>query len=383
MPNYNKNSGLYIHIPFCETKCLYCNFFSCTNIKDNDSFKKYLDYLLLEYKLHIDKVNNINIDTIYIGGGTPSIIPYKLYEFFFSSLFDLIDLSSIKEFTIECNTHHINKEILSFLGNYKNIRLSLGVQSLDDNILKKINRLSNQNEIYNAFKCIENDNNINNISLDFICGLPDSSIDTTPNDIKNSLNLLSKTNHISLYYLELEDKINIQKKWSNSLLSEDDLIKSFSKSLNILNDFGFYRYEISSFAKNKNSFSKHNMHYWDIDDYIGLGLSAVGCYNDKRYKNTLSLKTYYDFISNGNLPIDSVDILDHNKKEKEFILLHLRKTDGIDITKYDQIFNEKFCVKYDSVLKKYKTYFNISNNNSLKIKDKYKNYTDEITVLFF
>lgn len=382
LDNSNNNSGLYIHIPFCETKCLYCNFFSCTNIKESDSFKKYLDYLILEYTLHLDKTPNINIDTIYIGGGTPSIIPYKLYEGFFSSLFDILDLNSIKEFTIECNTHHITKDFLSFLGEYKNIRLSLGVQSLSDHVLKKVNRLSNKNEIYNAFTCIENNNNINNVSLDFICGLPESNINTTSNDIKNSLNLLSKTKHISLYYLELEDKVNIKKKWSDSLLNEESLVASFDKCLNTLNDFGFYRYEISNFSKSEHTFSKHNMHYWDLDDYIGLGLSAVGCYNDKRYKNTLSIKKYYDFISNGNLPIDSVDILDHRKKEKEFIFLHLRKTDGIDIKKYGEMFNEHFTLKYNTILEKHKTYFDILNNN-IKIKDKYKNYTDEITVLFF
>lgn len=378
-----KNSGLYIHIPFCESKCFYCNFFSCTNIKDNDSFKKYLEYILLEYKLHLDKTNNLNIDTFYIGGGTPSIIPYKLYDNFLNSLFKTLDLGSIKEFTIECNPHHITKDLLSFLGEYKNIRLSLGIQTLDDNILKKINRLSSSSNIYHAFNTIENDKNINNVSLDFICGLPESNVDTTPNDIKNSLNLLSKTNHISLYYLELEDKVNLKKKWEYSLLDEEVLIDSFNKSLNILNELGFYRYEISSFAKDKNSFSKHNMHYWNQDDYIGLGVSAVGCYNNKRYKNTISIKTYYNLLSNNKLPKDSIEVLNESKREKEFIFLHLRKTEGIDTRKYEHLFNKDFTLKYSNILEQYKIYFNVSGKTSIKIKDEYKNYTDEITILFF
>lgn len=376
-----KTSGLYIHIPFCSFRCHYCNFFSRVSKQDNNLYSNYLNLLIKEYRLHI-KNTNLNIDTIYIGGGTPSVIPYNLYKSFFDELFSIIDYSKIKEFTFEINPEFLDDNLLNLLSSYKNIRISLGVQTLNEKSLKFINRQTTKADIYNAIKKLEHYDELNKISLDFICGLPFTDINTASNDIKECINLSSKINHISLYYLELEGKENLKKKWNDFLMNEDDIIISHDNALNAIKSLGFNRYEIANFANSENTKSSHNIHYWCLDDYIGLGLSASGCYNDKRYKNTSSIKHYQEFIDSNNLAFDSFEYIDINIKEKEFIFLSLRQSSGIILNDYKKKFNTNFKDKYNHILRSHTSYFDES-DFSIKTKDRYTNYIDEISILFF
>ena len=345
---HSKTSGLYIHIPFCSYRCHYCNFFSQINKSDNDLYSNYLNFLIKEYKLHTKNIN-LNIDTIYIGGGTPSVIPYNLYKSFFDELFSMIDYSKIKEFTFEINPEFLDDNLLNLLSSYKNIRISLGVQTLNEKSLKFINRQTTKLDIYNALKKLENYNELNKISLDFICGLPFTDINTVSNDIEECVNLSSKVNHISLYYLELDGKENLKKKWHDFLMNEDDVIISHDNALNKMKSLGFDGYEIANFARSEDTKSKHNIHYWNLDDYIGLGLSASGCYNDKRYKNTSSIKQYEESINSNNLAFDSFEYIDMSIKEKEFIFLSLRQSSGIILNDYKKIFNTNFKDKYKHI----------------------------------
>ena len=200
---------LYIHIPFCVYKCAYCNFYSIVNMNSPDLYKKYLDALIKEYEIRIKDYPN-NIESVYLGGGTPSIIGAKLLEYFFNRLFKVINKNNIKneikEVTVEFNINDINKDSLAVISSVKNIRLSIGVQTFNEESLKIIKRKTDKEDIIKALKLV-NKSNIENISVDFICGLPLNGREQSQKDILQAFDLLPKIKHISLYYLELNDSL--------------------------------------------------------------------------------------------------------------------------------------------------------------------------------
>lgn len=368
------NSGLYIHIPFCENKCTYCNFFSVTSINSESLFKKYLDCLIKEYDIRAADFKS-DIDTVYIGGGTPSIVGYKLLDNFLGEL--MKRLSGIKEITVEFNINHVNTDILDVISKVKNVRISLGVETFNEKILETINRKTKIEDIEKSLKLI-NKYSIDNISLDFICALPYSDIKTTKDDISRSLDLTDKIKHISLYYLELEDAI--YRKWRLILPDEDTAISSHEAALEVLNSSGFKRYEVSNFAKSENYISKHNMHYWHLDDYIALGASAVGCYDDIRYKNTVRIKDYIKYLDEGFRAPFTEEYLNLETRKKEFIFLSLRTISGISLKNYERLFKEDFLTNYSDIILKNSEYFHVT-NEYIYVYEKYFNYVDEISLL--
>lgn len=376
-----KTIGLYVHIPFCKTKCIYCNFFSTVNYKKED-FNKYICYLLKEFLIRREECNEI-IDTIYIGGGSPSILETETLKLFFDKLSKIIDYKNIIETTIEVNPSDVSDNLINFISTLPNSRISVGIQTLNEKILSFINRKTELKIINNCFNIIEK-SQIKNVSIDFIVGLPYADKYQTANDIEKSLEVLKKTNHISMYYLEFEDNEYLKNKFKNLLLTDDELIESYDIAANLLKQKEFERYEISSFTKNHN-YSKHNMHYWNLDDYIGIGLSASGCYKSRRYKNTHYLKNYFMSLEDNKISENNFnvfDVIDNNKKEKEFIFLSLRMKNGINLKTYKTIFKIDFTDKYKNIIESNKSYF-VIDNKKVCISEKYINYTDEISILFF
>ena len=373
-------SGLYIHIPFCSYKCSYCNFYSIVNMNDNDIYKKYIESLITELKLRIPNYKS-EIETIYLGGGTPSILGADLLKYLLDNIFEIVNNHNknkklIKEITIESNINNIDSEYISYLESIENIRLSLGLQTFNEKSLSIINRHTDKYDIINALKLINN-STLENISVDFICGLPLNTENQIKDDILFSLDLLPKIKHISLYYLELTQ--SLQKKWDNFLPNDEESVIFYKKASNILEGLGFKRYEVSNYSlPNYNSI--HNTNYWLLKDYIGIGVSAVGCYNNERYNNIKMLKDYFYSISKHQLPQQQIEYLDMEIKKKEFIFLSLRTIKGIDIKKYNYIFNEDFYYHYNKIIMNNKEYFNIS-IEYLSIKNYYFNYVDEISLL--
>ncbi|MEI0558544.1 radical SAM family heme chaperone HemW [Brachyspira intermedia] len=379
-------SGLYIHIPFCTYKCSYCNFYSIVNKNDIEIHKKYIESLISELKLRISDYKS-EIKTIYFGGGTPSVLGAYLLKYLLDNILNIVhnynrnlkniylNTNFIKEITIESNINDINAEYINFLENIPNIRLSLGIQTFNEKSLAIINRHTDKKDIINTLKLI-NKSSLENISLDFICGLPLNSENQIRDDILFSLDLLHKTKHFSLYYLELTD--SLQRKWEDFLPNEEESVIYYKKASDTLEGLGFKRYEVSNYSM-PNYNSIHNSNYWLLKDYIGIGVSAVGCYNDNRYSNVKILKDYFDFIDNNNLPTKENEYLDIETRKKEFIFLSLRTVKGININEYKNYFNEEFYDKYYHIINNNK-YFNIS-NNYLSIKKSYFDYVDEISLL--
>ncbi|KLI30430.1 radical SAM family heme chaperone HemW [Brachyspira hyodysenteriae] len=377
-------SGLYIHIPFCTYKCSYCNFYSIVNMNKIEIYKRYIEALILELKLRISDYKS-EIETIYLGGGTPSVLGADLLKYLLDNILNIVhihnkDLNTnfIKEITIESNINDINNEYIKFLENIPNIRLSLGIQTFNEKSVSVINRHIDKKDIIKALKLI-NKSSLENISLDFICGLPLNSENQIVDDILFSYDLLPKLKHFSLYYLELTE--SLQKKWKDILPSEEESIIYYKKASDTLEGLGFKRYEVSNYSlPNYNSI--HNSNYWLLKDYIGIGVSAVGCYNDNRYSNVKMIRDYFDFIDKNKLPIYENEYLDIDIRKKEFIFLSLRTVKGINIDKYNNYFNEVFYDKYYNIINNNNKYFDIS-NNYLSIKKSYFDYVDEISILLF
>ncbi|WP_157142917.1 radical SAM family heme chaperone HemW [Brachyspira pilosicoli] len=373
-------SGLYIHIPFCTYKCSYCNFFSIVNMNEKEIYKNYADALIEELKLRIDDYNE-EINTIYFGGGTPSVLNANLLKYLLDNILNILknyqDIKLIKEITIESNINDINSEYINFLESIDNIRISLGLQTFNEKSLSLINRHTELEEIVNALKIINN-STIENISLDFISGLPLNDKLQTKKDILKALELLPKTKHISLYYLELTK--SLEEKWRDYLPKEDESVEYYEISSNTLKDLGFIRYEISNYSIN-NYESIHNSNYWKLKNYLGLGASAVGYYNRERYENIKNVKTYIEHIKQNKKPIKEIEYIDRETQKKEFIFLSLRTVKGININNYNKMFKEDFKDKYSSIIKNNKNYFLIT-DEYLSIKENYFNYADEISLLF-
>ena len=335
-------SGLYIHIPFCTYKCSYCNFYSIVNMNDREIYKKYIESLISELKLRIQNYKSY-IETIYLGGGTPSVLGADLLRYLLDNILNIVHKHNenkylIKEITIESNINDINEEYIKFLESIENIRLSLGVQTFNEKSLAIINRHTDKRDIINTLKLI-NKSSLENVSLDFICSLPLNSENQIRDDILFSFDLLPKTKHFSLYYLELTE--SLKNKWKDLLPNEEESVIYYKKASDTLEGLGFKRYEVSNYSiPNYNSI--HNSNYWLLKDYIGIGVSAAGCYNDNRYINIKILKDYFNCIDKNNLPTKEIEYLDINIRKKEFIFLSLRTAKGINIHNYNKCFNEIF-----------------------------------------
>ena len=367
---------LYIHIPFCAHKCVYCNFYSVVNMNSPNLYKKYLDALIKEFEIRINNFDG-NIETIYIGGGTPSIIGANMLEYFFDKLFKVINRKDkIKEITIEFNINDVNEYSLKVISQIKNIRLSIGIQTFNEDSLKIINRQTKKEDIINVLKLI-NKSELKNISADFICGLPLNDREQSKKDIVFAFDLLPKIKHISLYYLEIND--SLKNKWAYFLPSEEDSVGYYNIAAETIENFGLKRYEISNYAISGYE-SIHNSGYWNLKDYLGIGAGAFGCYKNSRYENTKNIKEYLEIVSENKFPTKNIEYLDSEKRKREFIFLSLRTVKGINLLYYKKLFKENFMDKYSKIINKHLEYFIIS-KEYLSIKKIYFDYADEIILL--
>ena len=334
-----KKIGVYIHIPFCKQKCYYCDFISYAN--KEQYFDKYVQALITEMSSFLDN-NDVEIETIYIGGGTPSIIDAKYIEKVMAKLQEKNALITAKEITIEVNPGTVTEEKLK---TYKKIginRLSIGLQSTDNNILKTIGRIHSYEDFLNTYKLARNQG-FGNINVDLMIGLPNQKI----SDIKSSLEEITelKPEHISVYSLIVEENTPIEKMLNIGKLElpDEELERNMYWYVkNFLELNGYKHYEISNFAKEGYE-SKNNLDCWNQKEYIGFGVAAHSYINDVRYGNTENIDEYIKNCNNGefeqNKIIDEIE-KDIFSKEQEFMLIGLRKIDGISIQEFKNKFGD-------------------------------------------
>ncbi len=337
--------GLYIHIPFCKYICKYCDF--CKKYNHSFDNEKYINSLINELEMYSDKFQYI--DSIYIGGGTPTSLEFSLLNKLLTYLNNNIDMQKVEEFTIEANPDDINVELVDLLVKKKINRVSLGVQSLNDKILKSVKREHTGEDVQKAIDILSA--KIENISIDLIFNLPTQK----KGDIEESFSFVKKNEnsikHISYYSLILEENtVLFNEKFEG--LNEDkesDMYKFIQKKLL---ELSYKQYEISNFSK-KGYESYHNKKYWELKEYIGVGLSASSYVLKKRYTNTRSMNDYLKYIKKGELPIIDEEFIDEKENKKEQIIFGLRTKDGIsndielsdELIKYFDIEEGKISIK--------------------------------------
>lgn len=314
--------GVYVHIPFCERKCNYCAFSSF--VEKTEKIDEYIGFLSKEIE-NFAKNNKKSVDTIYIGGGTPSLLSESQIEKIVGLLKENFALTENCEITVECNPNSLTKEKLL---KYKSLginRLSIGVQSLDDDQLSFIGRLHSSKEAIEKIK-LSKEIGFENISVDLLIGLNGATAERFLVQLQMLIYLDIK--HISTYMLQIEDNTPLKKMVESEtviLPTDEESVEIYEKTAEFLNKNGFYRYEVSNFAK-KGYESKHNFKYWTGEDYIGFGLSAHSYMDGRRWSNANNFKGYYQ----GEKPLD--EVLSNGQKIEEHIMLGLRCKNGIDIS---------------------------------------------------
>ena len=337
-----KEVGIYIHIPFCKSKCYYCDFISFSG--KEKYIEDYVNALIEEIKQK--SFNNYHVNTIFIGGGTPSIIDAKYIKEIIETIKEYYDYSSEMEVTIEVNPGTATKEKLETYYKCGINRLSVGLQSANNQILKEIGRIHTFEEYKNTIE-IAKKVGFKNINSDIIIGLPNQTIYDIENTIDEMIKL--KLTHISVYSLILEENTKLYELVNNDKvkLPDDEMERyMYWYAKRRLEDEGYIHYEISNFAKPGYE-SKHNLDCWYQKEYIGFGLNAASYEDDIRYKNIISLNNYIKNIENKDFEKNKIIEEKQSKKDKanEYVILGLRKIAGIDSIEFEN----KFKINFDSL----------------------------------
>lgn len=340
--------GIYIHIPFCKNKCYYCDFTAYPGL--SSWIGPYFKNLEKEIELY-QKNMDLKVDSIYIGGGTPSHIDIK-YIKRIVGLLEKFDLGDLKEFSLEANPNSLSLKKLKEYRRFGINRISLGVQSFDKKVLKKIGRDHNKEIVLKDIDNIRKAG-FDNLSLDMIENLPGGDFES----IKNDLEIIKKIDpkHISYYSLILEKGshfFSLYKKGRLDLMDNDLERDIFIYIKNFLENMGLKRYEISNFSK-KGYESYHNKKYWSERGYLGLGLGSAGFLSNKRYTNTKNLVKYGKYLSKGLYPIENKEFINKEEREKEYIIFKLREVEGINLSDFEKNFGYSLLNKYSKTIKKF------------------------------
>ena len=351
-----KPLSIYIHVPFCKSKCKYCHFTSDCNYSDVFSYIKALEIELVKKSKHC---KNHCVNTVYIGGGTPTTLPdgavLRLSEIIKNN-FNV----DIKEFTIEGNPESFliikqDEYIKSGIN-----RVSLGVQSTFDDTLKAIGRIHDRDHALTTLERLSNDFSVN---ADMIVGLPKSTKDRALTTAKELLS--TGISHLSCYSLQVEKGTKLYhevKEGKVNLPSEDDAVEQYDAVCDYLTSHGFSRYEISNFAKEGKE-SLHNLSYWNCTEYLGIGASAHQYFNGRRTSNICDKEKYTQRVLLGQSTQSYHTKLTVNEQKEERIMLGLRLSRGIDVKRFNEDFNCDFHKEYETALNHGKNYLKITEDS--------------------
>ena len=348
-----KELGIYVHIPFCKQKCYYCDFISYANKEEKT--KEYVKCIQKEIEIESKKYSKdeYEITTIYLGGGTPSYISVLYIENIINVIKLNYNVKDNAEITIEINPGTVNEEKILIYEKIGINRVSIGLQSTNDKLLKQIGRIHTYEEFLNCYKLVSK-SKIDNINVDLMLALPNQTIEDLEESLQKVIKL--KPNHISLYSLILEEGTKLEKMVSENIvkLPEEDMEREmYWKTKRILEKNGYNHYEISNFAKEGYK-SKHNMNCWSQKEYLGFGVAAHSYVNRKRYCNINNIEEYVSNIKKGKIENNRTvcEIQNTIDEQKEFMMLGLRKIDGIDIQEFKNKFVENPIYVFHKELEK-------------------------------
>lgn len=339
--------GLYLHIPFCKNICKYCDFYKM--VVSRSLQEKTINYIIEEMKLR--ELSKYQIDTIYIGGGSPSSLDDDLLDKLLFNLSQLTNFDELKEFTIEFNPNDITIDKVKILQKYQVTRVSIGIQTFNNNLLNTLGRIPfvSFEELSEKIKLL-NMYDITNINVDLIYAIPGEVID----DITDDLNKMMKLpiTHLSCYSLILEERSILYYEYTHNkikLIDETLDEKMYEKINEVLEKNNFIHYETSNFSKPGFN-SLHNLIYWHRDDYLGIGPGASSSIGNHRFTNTHNLNEYFLGIDNKNIKY-AEDIIDSKKDEQELmVMMNLRLSEGINKKRYLERFNEDVKDTFPSIL---------------------------------
>ena len=323
--------GVYLHIPFCHQICNYCDFNKF--FFHNQPVDEYIEALGKEMELWSDQLNNATIETIFLGGGTPTSLSPEQLERLFTLIHQYIPMEHVVEFSSEANPDELTLEKMLVMRKFGVNRLSMGVQTFNQDLLKVLGRTHANEHVYQV---VEHAKKIDfpSISIDLMYGLPNQTMAQWKDSLKEAFSL--GIPHISAYSLLVEPKTifyNLFSKGKLSLPGEDLEAEMYGFLLDEMERNGYNQYEISNFSKD-GKVSKHNLLYWDNKEYLGLGAGAHGYVNGIRYSNHGPLKKYMQLIEGGAKPIlDQKEVTTQEKMEEE-MFLGLRKNEGVSISKF-------------------------------------------------
>ena len=374
-----KEIGLYVHIPFCKRKCYYCDFISFAD-KEN-CYEKYINCLekeIIKYGTENKTMSKHNLEpeyiikTIYIGGGTPSVIDEIYIKRILDTIKNNFNIEQNAEITIEVNPGTANQKKLQTYKECGINRISIGLQSTNDEILKTIGRIHTYKDFLDTYN-LARDLGFNNINVDLMINLPGQTMEDVKKSIRNIIAL--KPEHISVYSLILEENTKLYEMVnSNELtLSSDETEREMYWYIKQkLEENKYIHYEISNFAKEGYE-SKHNLDCWKQKEYIGVGLGASSYMDKKRYSNTDDLQEYIFNIENNktNLNLILEEVQSEELEMNEYIMLGLRKIDGINIKDFNEKFNQNIISKYE------RTFERLAHEDLIQIDDKRIKLTDK------
>jgi len=337
--------GLYIHIPFCKSKCLYCDF--CSFSGKEGLMLNYTKALAKE----IGSIGDCTIKTIFIGGGTPTYLSLDAWGILGTSLKNL-SITQDAEFTVEANPGTFSKDLLGFLKGMGVNRLSMGLQAVQDSHLKNLGRIHNWEEFLKGYK-IAREMGFDNINVDLMFGLPKQTLIEWKESLEAVADL--EPEHISCYSLIIEEGTEFFRRYEEGRLElpeEDTEREMYRYTLDFLKSRGYGQYEISNFSKPGRE-CRHNLIYWNLEEYIGCGAAAHSYTDGMRYSNCTVIENYVEYMAGAENGCRQIHVNTKKDDMEEFMFMGLRKIKGISIRKFQERFGAGIFDVYGDVIEKY------------------------------
>ena len=327
-----KPLGIYIHVPFCRSKCQYCDFYSVTT-KENKLLESYRKAICEHIREAGGQAPDYLVDTIYFGGGTPSYFGADGMAAILTAIRKNFDVSPVAEITFEANPDSVTKPLLRRLRSEGFNRVSLGIQCDDDEILEKIGRPHSYRQAMEAYQLIRK-KGFRNVSVDLMYGLPGQSLEAWQETLKNVLKL--KPEHISCYGLKVEEGTPLYEVQEFANLADDDTqADMYLSAIEILRKRGYRQYEISNFCR-KGHVSRHNLKYWNGEEYLGFGPDAASDFGGRRFTAVRDVHAYIEGITTGGMVLREMQDVPPRDRAGEYLMMRLRTAMGIDPDEYER-----------------------------------------------
>lgn len=372
-------SGIYLHIPFCDTKCIYCDFYSITNHSRKEEL---INCLIKEIEEKSALLKDKHFNTIFFGGGTPSLLSYDEFIKLFDAIYSNLPVADDSEITIEANPGTLNPQKLKQFKKLPVNRISFGVQSFIDTELKFLTRIHSSSQAIESVKSAQ-DTGFDNINIDLIFALPNQSLENWHFNLEKAIEL--NTQHIAAYSLIYEEGtilFDLFEKKKVDKASEDNERILYDFTMDFMGKHGFQQYEVSNYSKPGYE-CRHNLKYWRREEYIGFGPSAASFIDNSRWVNVRDLNEYISRVNNNKDTFDFNENIDRETSIYEYIFLGLRSK-GIDLRKFLQIYDIDFEQRYKAVLELLtNNKLAVNENSVLRLTPKGYALCDEILASYF